>query len=129
MPTAAPCSRKPTTTIPPTSSCRCVCNPPVIGSAEVSLLRLSLTGVRNLHPVSLHPSPRINILYGANGSGKTSVLEAVHLLGMARSFRSQRLQPVIQAEQSALTVFVEIQLPEDRKSTRLNSSHLHISYA
>lgn len=78
----------------------------------MSLLRLSLTGVRNLHPVSLHPSPRINILYGANGSGKTSVLEAVHLLGMARSFRSQRLQPVIQAEQSALTVFGEIQLPE-----------------
>lgn len=78
----------------------------------MSLLRLSLTGVRNLHPVSLHPSPRINILYGVNGSGKTSVLEAVHLLGMARSFRSQRLQPVIQAEQSALTVFGEIQLPE-----------------
>lgn len=71
----------------------------------MSLSRVSVTAVRNLHPVTLSPSPRINILYGANGSGKTSVLEAVHLLGLARSFRSVRLQPVIQHEQAACTVF------------------------
>ncbi len=71
-----------------------------------------VTGVRNLQPVTLQPSPGINILHGANGSGKTSVLEAIHLLGMARSFRSPRLQPVIQTEHSALTVFGEIQLAE-----------------
>ncbi|MCF5426490.1 hypothetical protein GIV88_10645 [Pseudomonas syringae] len=35
----------------------------------MSLSRVSVTGVRNLHPVTLSPSPRINILYGANGSG------------------------------------------------------------
>lgn len=75
----------------------------------MSLLRLTVTGVRNLHPVTLLPSPRINLLHGANGSGKTSVLEAIHLLGLARSFRSLRLQPVIQAEQPALTIFGEVQ--------------------
>lgn len=82
----------------------------------MSLLRLTVTGVRNLQPVTLQPSPRINILHGANGSGKTSLLEAIHLLGMARSFRSQRLQPVIQAEDNGLTVFGEIQLPEGGSS-------------
>ena len=71
----------------------------------MSLRRIMVTAVRNLHPVTLSPSPRINILYGANGSGKTSVLEAVHLLGLARSFRSTRLNPVIQYEQPACTVF------------------------
>ena len=65
--------------------------------------------MRNLHPVALRPSPRINLLYGANGSGKTSLLEAVHLLGLARSFRSPRLLPVIQHELPACTVFGQVQ--------------------
>ena len=76
----------------------------------MSLTRLSVTAVRNLHPVTFSPSPRINILYGENGSGKTSVLEAIHLLGLARSFRSMRLQPVIQYEEPACTVFGQVRL-------------------
>ncbi len=80
----------------------------------MSLTRVTVTAVRNLHPVTLSPSPRINILYGANGSGKTSFLEAVHLLGLARSFRSTRAQPVIQHEQSACTVFGQVRLPDGR---------------
>ena len=72
------------------------------------LKRLSVTGVRNLQPVTLHPSPRINLVYGANGSGKTSLLEAIHLLGLARSFRSTRLQPVIRHGEDACTVFAEL---------------------
>lgn len=78
----------------------------------MSLSRITVTAVRNLQPVTLSPSPRINILHGANGSGKTSLLEAVHLLGLARSFRSARLQPVIQYDQSSCTVFGQVQLAE-----------------
>src|SRR5690606_17108308 len=72
------------------------------------LKRLTVTAVRNLHPVTLHPSPRINIISGPNGSGKTSLLEAIHILGLARSFRSTRLQPVIQYQQDSCTVFGEV---------------------
>jgi DNA replication and repair protein RecF len=72
------------------------------------LTRLSVTAVRNIDTVTLHPSPRINLLTGLNGSGKTSLLEAIHLLGLARSFRSTRLQPVIQHEKPACTVFAEV---------------------
>jgi len=78
----------------------------------MSLSRVTVTAVRNLHPVTLSPSPRINILHGSNGSGKTSLLEAIHLLGLARSFRSSRLQPVIQYEHPACTVFGQVQLPD-----------------
>lgn len=74
----------------------------------MAISQLQITGVRNLQPVTLHTSPRINILYGDNGSGKTSVLEAIHLLAMARSFRSTRLQPMIQYEQNNCTVFAQI---------------------
>lgn len=76
----------------------------------MSLSRITVTAVRNLHPVTFSPSPRINILYGANGSGKTSLLEAIHLLGLARSFRSQRLSPVIQHDQPACTMFGQVRL-------------------
>jgi len=78
----------------------------------MSLTRVTVTAVRNLHPVTLSPSPRINILHGDNGSGKTSLLEAIHLLGLARSFRSTRLQPVIHYEQPACTIFGQVQLAE-----------------
>ena len=53
----------------------------------------------------------------ANGSGKTSVLEAIHLLGLARSFRSARLLPVIQYEQLACTVFGQVELAEGGHSS------------
>lgn len=74
------------------------------------LKRLSVTAVRNLHPVTIYPSPHINLIYGDNGSGKTSLLEAIHILGLARSFRSTRLQPVIQHQHEACTVFAELLL-------------------
>ncbi|WP_028241494.1 DNA replication/repair protein RecF [Stutzerimonas azotifigens] len=71
----------------------------------MSLSRFTVTGVRNLQPVALLPSPRINILYGDNGSGKTSLLEAIHLLGLARSFRSSRIAPVVGHEEQSCVLF------------------------
>lgn len=65
--------------------------------------------------MSLSPSPRINLLSGPNGSGKTSLLEAIHLLGLARSFRSSRQQPVIQFEQPSCTVFGELLHPDGKR--------------
>ena len=82
----------------------------------MSLSRISVTGVRNLQPVTLHPSPRINILHGDNGSGKTSLLEAIHILGMARSFRSARLNPIITHDQVSCTVFGKVELDENQSS-------------
>lgn len=83
----------------------------------MSLSRISVTGVRNLQPVTLHPSPRINILHGDNGSGKTSLLEAIHILGMARSFRSARLNPIITHEQISCTVFGQVELGTHQSSS------------
>lgn len=49
--------------------------------------RLRIHHVRNLEQVALEDLRRVNVFYGRNGSGKTSVLEAIHLLAIARSFR------------------------------------------
>lgn len=42
---------------------------------------------------TLHPD--FTLFYGQNGSGKTSLLEALHLLSMARSFRTPNINKVI----------------------------------
>lgn len=71
----------------------------------MALTELSVTAVRNLLSANLAPSPRINLLHGPNGSGKTSLLEAIHLLGLGRSFRASKPQAIIAYGQPALTIF------------------------
>lgn len=98
----------------------------------MALTRFTVAAVRNLHPATLSPSPRINILSGDNGSGKTSLLEAIHLLGLARSFRSSRLLPVIQHEVDECTVFGQVALAQGGLSSlgisrnRLGELHIRI---
>ncbi|MEX0619649.1 MAG: DNA replication/repair protein RecF [Pseudohongiellaceae bacterium] len=73
-----------------------------------SLQRLNISHVRNIGEATIQPSPAINILHGANGSGKTSVLEAVHLLACGRSFRGVKIEPVIQHDKPSCTIFADL---------------------
>ena len=57
----------------------------------MSVQQLSIQRLRNLHQVDLQFDAGINLLYGPNASGKTSVLEAIHMLALGRSFRSLKL--------------------------------------
>lgn len=70
----------------------------------MSLDRLQIRGFRNLQPTSLNPGPGVNWLYGDNGAGKTSVLEAIFLLARGRSFRVRPVGAVIQHGQKSLQV-------------------------
>lgn len=49
---------------------------------------------RNLSGI-LHCGPRLNIILGSNGQGKTNWLEGIYLLSRTKSFRTQRLQESI----------------------------------
>lgn len=71
----------------------------------MALTRLAVTNLRNLAQVDIQPSPDVNLIYGANGSGKTSLLESVNLLSMGRSFRSHKIKPLITQNAQELTVF------------------------
>ncbi|MBB1473276.1 DNA replication/repair protein RecF [Luteimonas sp. MC1782] len=71
------------------------------------LTRLELRNVRNLQDVALLPGPGLNVLVGANGAGKTSVLEGLHLLAYGRSFRGRVRDGLVRTGADALEVFAE----------------------
>ena len=53
------------------------------------LIRLQAFDLRCFQEFDLTPVPGVNLLLGANGAGKTSILEAIHILGYGRSFRGR----------------------------------------
>ncbi len=71
----------------------------------MALAQLHIHSVRNLINVRLRDIERVNVFFGANGSGKTSILESIHLLGMARSFRSTSARTLITHGEESCTVF------------------------
>jgi DNA replication and repair protein RecF len=50
---------------------------------------------RNLADASLAFSPRINLLYGKNGQGKTNLLELIYFLSTGKSFRTKNQRELV----------------------------------
>lgn len=71
------------------------------------LKRLNAKGLRSFPQVSLEPGPRLNLITGENGAGKTSLLEAVHLMAYGRSFRGRVRDGLVRTGSEAVEVFVE----------------------
>ena len=69
---------------------------------------LRIEGLRNLVGVELRPSPGLNLLTGRNGAGKTSVLEALHLLAHGRSFRTAQLDGLVAHGRNTFSVFARL---------------------
>lgn len=74
----------------------------------MSLRRINIQNLRNVVEAALLPSDKINIIYGKNGSGKTSILEAINVLGLGRSFRSHRPKPIINYAADKVVLFSEL---------------------
>ena len=83
------------------------------------LTQLDIRQVRNLHEVKISPGKRCNYIFGDNASGKTSVLEAIYLLSVARSFRTTHIKHVISYDQPSLQVFARIQKDNNQDQTAL----------
>ena len=54
------------------------------------LRRLQLRNHRNYAHLDLTPGPGVNVFIGANGQGKTNLLEAVAMLALSSSPRARR---------------------------------------
>jgi len=73
----------------------------------ITLLRVS--GFRNLSSIELSPSVGgLNVIYGENGSGKTSLLEAIYCLSHGRSFRSTVTNTIINHQVDQFSLFAQL---------------------
>lgn len=73
------------------------------------LSSLRVTNFRNLASAALTPTAHgLNIICGRNGSGKTSILEAIYYLGRGRSFRSSTVGRLVQQETEQFSIFSQL---------------------
>lgn len=75
----------------------------------MSYLTVSLSHFRNLVDQKLEFSPKINIIDGKNGSGKSSLIESIYYLSVGKSFRSSKLDSIIEHSASSFTLFSVIE--------------------
>jgi DNA replication and repair protein RecF len=54
----------------------------------MNIARLSILNFRNINELDITFNSDFNIFYGLNGQGKTSILEAIYVLSLSKSFRS-----------------------------------------
>ena len=74
----------------------------------MALSRVQVTDFRCLQSVAIDLDPHFTLIDGPNASGKTSLLEAVTVLGRGRSFRTRRLDNLIRHGAERFVVFGEV---------------------
>ncbi len=84
----------------------------------MSLLKLDIYAVRNIQKESISPSPAINFIVGENASGKSALIEAIFILGRAKSFRCTSIKSVINFTQHHLVVSAQ--------TLQSNGSHVQL---
>ncbi len=80
----------------------------------MGLCSLAVGNFRNLQAVEVSPAATLNIVYGENAAGKTSLLEAIHFLARVRSFRPTRVEQLIRDGADSLWVRGQVLAGERR---------------
>jgi DNA replication and repair protein RecF len=79
------------------------------------LTSLRVVNFRNLAKVELDPLAQgLTILSGDNGSGKTSLLEAIYYLGLGRSFRTGTASRLIRHQTDKFSIFSQLLSESER---------------
>ncbi len=79
----------------------------------MNIYQLTVQNFRNLTYVDFNPSAGFNIIYGANGSGKTSLLEAIGYLAFGRSIRQARYSYLINNDAQSFVITAKIHSDHD----------------
>ncbi|CAM5186818.1 AAA family ATPase [Alishewanella longhuensis] len=85
----------------------------------MSLVSLQLKQFRNFSELQFHANPAFNLISGENGSGKTSLLEAIYYLAHGRSFRTSRHQRLVQHDHEHFVLHAKVDHAEQTYSLGL----------
>ena len=72
------------------------------------ITKLNISSIRNIKSASITPCPTINLIWGENGSGKTSLLESIHLAATGRVFRGSKSNKIISNDSEEAVVYMEL---------------------
>ena len=73
----------------------------------MSVDKLFTQNFRNLDGGSINFHPKLNFVVGDNGSGKSSLLEAIFFLGHGKSFRTSKVDSLASHETQSFVVSVK----------------------
>jgi DNA replication and repair protein RecF len=88
----------------------------------MALRRIQVAGFRCLRSAEVEFDPGFTLITGPNASGKTSLLESTFVLGRGRSFRTRRLDKLIQAGSDRFVIFGEAIVAERRVGLGIEGS-------
>ncbi len=73
----------------------------------MSVKKLTTQNYRNLASATIDFHPDLNFILGDNGSGKSSILEAIFYLGHGKSFRNAKLENLVTFDKDSFVVSLE----------------------
>jgi DNA replication and repair protein RecF len=88
----------------------------------MTLRRMQVTDFRCLHHGDIEFDGRFTLFGGPNACGKTSVLEAIYVLGRGRSFRTRRLEHLIRTGSELLRIVGESEARSRRVTLGVEAS-------
>ena len=76
---------------------------------------LKLINYRNYENIEITFSDTLNLIYGNNGSGKSNLIEAIYLLALTKSFRTNNDENLIQKNKEYTDIIGKIKTNTDTK--------------
>jgi len=102
---------------------------------------VSISNLRATHFKKIKLNPGINILFGKNGIGKTTILESIYLLSYGKSFKSREIKTILGEKNKEAGAFLKtseqnilkIKILNNKKNLYLDDSKVkkiseHISF-
>jgi DNA replication and repair protein RecF len=77
----------------------------------MTLVHIDIEQFRCIEKAHVDLAPDVNLIVGANASGKTSLLEAIYLLGSGHSFRTRQTEKLVRHQAQSFLAVAKVNGP------------------